>query len=898
MTNVPILKFMFRSEWKALSDALQFNPANKSLGFNSANDVATFLEGVQGGLIVVSLADKNDLIQLATLIKFLKRNDSAACTKIAVVNISGDRHFEKAVAKLGILDLIDPKIPTKALRYKIDYMMKSVSAQVKKKESAVAETVKKLETKSNADKKLASNSPVWTDPLKCEDDIWIIRNETDCKKILSRWLVKLSGPSPYVAGWVETNTRGTWKFEFKTTPSIFETGAGAWYFQGDQKPDFIWSENSWAFTGNGFELFFKSDSAKISRMTLEGSQFTVARTSDSAMKRDKDIQDSFDKNLVFKNGLQGNADKDSFEKEEDEFGNLEGKGKTDTITHKSLSGKNKTAHLNTDPLKMDLEATEANASKDPHSLKTSTTKGTSFWKGDNKHEKEETKSGELSTEIDEVAQSPELSLEGNSNHQSHYKNQNKPGKVDPNKDPLSHKTSTSKGTSFWKGKNEYSEEESSGGMDAPSVDGVNEGSELSLGGNSKHQAHYKNHNEPEKFEGKEKSHSLKKDGVSENLQGRVDTEKNKSKDPSDLNGASSTDKLKSHLTSPNGEVRKESEEKSRKERSEKSHSHDSNSSQKPQGDKERATKESADAAANPDKDLGGKSSTDKLNGPLRSSHAKKENNSEESDKTDKEIGGKSSTDNLGGPLSSRKAVNETSEAAGKMADQLAALRAKKEKLENERNSKESEGHSRNSASGSASQASRNKSENHTESKSKHQHNEVSEKTHKEKQQAGDSEAKDSHSATRMDIQLQSTGNLLVLPDNSVNKSFEAMSLGSVDLDSAVLNAKITSVLIQSDFVVTCHLDDHFDDVIIFTSPESALISIKPVTLDLNFNYMDKKTNLKFPGSVTQIESDGDGMQYVTVQISKENADEFNSFMQLYKTRQDNINLFLKTAKGY
>ena len=177
MTNVPILKFMFRSEWKTLSDALQFNPENKSHDFNSANDLATFLEGVPGGLIVVSLADKNDLIQLATLMKFLKRSESTACTKVSVVNVSGDRQFEKAVAKLGILDLIEPKIPTKSLRFKIDHMMKSVSAQIKKQESAVANTVKKLETKSNLDKKAASNTPIWTDPLKCEDNIWIIKNQ-------------------------------------------------------------------------------------------------------------------------------------------------------------------------------------------------------------------------------------------------------------------------------------------------------------------------------------------------------------------------------------------------------------------------------------------------------------------------------------------------------------------------------------------------------------------------------------------------------------------------------------------------------------------------------------------------------------------------------------------------
>lgn len=897
MTNVPILKFMFRSEWKALSEALQFNPANKSHDFNSANDVASFLESVPGGLIVASLADKNDLIQLATLMKFLKRNESTACTKVAVVNTSGDRQFEKAVAKLGILDLIDPKIQTKSLRFKIDYMMKSVSAQVKKKDSAAANSVKKLETKSNADKKAISNTPVWTDPLKCEDDIWIIRNESDCKKILSRWLVKLAGPSPYVAGWVETKTRGTWKFEFKTTPSIFETGVGAWYFKGDQKPDFIWAENSWSFTGNEFELFFKSDSAQISRMKLEGTQFTVARTSDSAKKREKDIQDSFDKNLVFKNGLQGNADKDSFEKEEDDFGNLEGKGKTDALTHKPLSGKNKTSHLNTDPHKMDLEPSEGNTSKDPHSLKTSTEKGTSFWKGNNKYDKDEAESGELSTEIDEVGQSPELSLDGNSKHQSHYKNHNEPEKFDAKKnDPHSQKTSTSKGTSFWKGKNEYGEEETSGDLEAPSVDGVNEGSELSMDGNSKHQSHYKNHNEPEKFQGKDKAHSLTKDGVSENLQGKIDTEKNKSKETPELNGASATDKLKGHLSSPNGESKKESDEKSRKEEAGESlASNNSKNAHKSPAERERAAKEASEIAA---KDLSGKSSTDKLNGPLRSPNAKQENNSDESKKSEKDLGGKSSTDNLGGPLSSKKAGNEKTETAEKMADQLAALRAKKEKIEKERNAKESEVHARNSASGSASESTRTKAENNSESKAKQPHNESSEKTHKEKQQDERAAASGSQSATKMDNKLQETGNLLVLPDTSVNKDFENMSLGSVDLDNATLNAKITSVLIQSDLVITCHLDDHFDDVIIFVSPESALVTTKPVTLDLKFNYMDKKSNLKFPGAITQIESDGDGMQYITVQISKENAESFNSFMQLYRTRQDNINLFLKTVKGY
>jgi hypothetical protein len=62
--------------------------------------------------------------------------------------------------------------------------------------------------------------------------------------------------------------------------------------------------------------------------------------------------------------------------------------------------------------------------------------------------------------------------------------------------------------------------------------------------------------------------------------------------------------------------------------------------------------------------------------------------------------------------------------------------------------------------------------------------------------------------------------------------------------------------------------------------------------------MNKDTNLNFKGDVKSIEPDGEGSNFITVEISKENASAFNSFMKLYGTRQEYINLFLKTVKGF
>jgi hypothetical protein len=50
--------------------------------------------------------------------------------------------------------------------------------------------------------------------------------------------------------------------------------------------------------------------------------------------------------------------------------------------------------------------------------------------------------------------------------------------------------------------------------------------------------------------------------------------------------------------------------------------------------------------------------------------------------------------------------------------------------------------------------------------------------------------------------------------------------------------------------------------------------------------------------VKQVEGDSEGYNYITVDISKDNASAFKAFMKVYETRQENINVFLKAVKGY
>lgn len=120
-----------------------------------------------------------------------------------------------------------------------------------------------------------------------------------------------------------------------------------------------------------------------------------------------------------------------------------------------------------------------------------------------------------------------------------------------------------------------------------------------------------------------------------------------------------------------------------------------------------------------------------------------------------------------------------------------------------------------------------------------------------------------------------------------------------DIEAATQDARVTSVIIQDALRLSCKLDDFYEETLIFHSMEKGnLDQSKPVMLNLNFNYMNKDTNLRFNANISQVDSDGEGAHYITVTVSKENAASFNSFMKLYRTRQENINLFLKTAKGF
>ncbi len=795
-SSIPVVKFLFREEYKTLSEALKLSPSFGVENYALANDLATFLSTTPAALIVTSLKDKNDLIQIATFLKVRKKVAKDIVTKIVVVNFSGDRTFEKAIAKLGIQDFIEPTINTKALKFKIDFWMKSLNAQSKMSNAKQASSAKVSGSNSadgnsgNGDKK-SNDTPIIIEPLELEDDIWLIKATGDCKKILGKWLVRIMGPSPYVGQWNELKP-GLWRYEIKEEEKeIYVPNEGAWFFSGDQKPDFVWKENIWLISGDNFNLFFKNSKQIFSRINAKDRVLTICKNSIYAKTKEPFIIESFDKEMVFR-------------KEAENLEDLEGKSNTDQIDGSNLKGKNSTAA---------------------------------------------DRSGNLSGKTDFDDQISDDNLEGKSN--------------------------TSKDSKFWGGK-QGKEEALGGNSEGAKAGGSVDSPLLESKDEMDHQKYYKNHNEPKKYLADEedpKKRQAFREEEAKDLTGKTETDKvpkyydgkdrsasekdAKGKD-SDLSGKGDTDHLKSHYGGKNSKEVSSDEDPSGKSSTDRIDAH-------------YGGKNSREASSeNPS----GKSSTDKID-----SHYGHKDGLGPEGETPEEIARKKATETLsshyGKPLDREaRTPNRVMREAETYSDTY------EETTEDDLYEKEGRRKDRNGGDSGTS-------------------NFDDEYGDQPGRRRGRGDISSYPADTDPKPIAERTAEILPLEKarNDAARKVTQVATDEAGLQDITGDARVSCTISSQQKRITSELNDFFDDTIVFLAQDPGLTPQAAVSLNLSFKLNKKDTNLTLPGVVSGLDSDGEGGTYVTVTLSAENVFAFGKFMELYKTRQGNVDEFLKLVKG-
>lgn len=591
--KIAIIQFLFANNWKVLSDSLGANPALETHKFMTAPDLLKFCSTEQNCLVLVNVSSKDDLIQLATFVKNSRKVLKNTVLKIVVLNSTENKQFEKAITKLGNVEILEPSVNVKALRFKMDFWMKAMRGQAKKLGTLNQKTVEASGSETAAETKTLVHAP----PLECENDIWILQRESDCKRIIGRWMVKLMGPGPYVGQWNEVPKKpNVYAFQIKKSfADEFISGEGNWLFKGEQKPEFHWQENRWMFTGDSFELFFYDGEKILSRVKLADKVLTIAGNSVFAKTKESLILDSFNKELVFKSEAEHLRDQSlEFENEGDLGGHMSGKVKDKEESGKGhLEGKVKDQEESKGNLEgkiKDREEAKGNLQgkiKDREDSKNNLhgkVKDQEESKGnlEGKIKDKEEGKNDLSGKIKPGEKAPESKSEKNHSQSNEQIAGNLKGKVStdsksaedgndehkqhneklantwggdvkeyaadektPNKkhenvtDNISSpelrggKETTDKLNNLWGGKS-GSEAVNNKGQAAPGTGEHRDGSLLDLKKTEKeHQTHYKNHNEAQKYEADE----TKKNQYQEDSEGGA------------IGGSSSTDKIASHYGS-------------------------------------------------------------------------------------------------------------------------------------------------------------------------------------------------------------------------------------------------------------------------------------------------------------------------------------------------------------
>lgn len=867
-SSIPVIKFMFRADLKVFNDALNIKPHYDVEDVSSANDLATYLSTTSAGLVIASLKDKNDLIQIATFLKISKKIAKDTVVKLVVLNFSGDKQYEKAIAKLGIQDLIEPGINTKALKFKIDFWMKSLNVQIRNNANAAAQkTVKAAEGVKAAEKKTETPALSWLEPLDLENDVWILKHDNDCKKVLSKWLIRLMGPSPYVGQWVEVKN-SHWRFDFKENEKeLFISGNGSWFYQGEQRPEFVWKENTWLITGDNFDLYFKDENQIVSRLKSKDKNLTICKNSVFAKTKESLIIESFDKELIFK-------------REAEQLADLEGKNKTDKIDGGPLSGKNKSSENIDGNLSGKTEGEEA-IKKDNHVQKTETEKKSTYWNGKNTNGPLED-DGFSGPKSDGPNSGSNLERERKDlDHQKYYKNHNETQKYEAS---------------------EAKEREAKTAEDKPSVKGH-------LSGKSGTDEIEKNYDNSKTEREKKEKETKEKE-----LSGKSDTDKLKShygqkekpetsakeKEERELSGQSSTDKLDSHYGKPKDAKSPAARKEEEKEKEAKT---------KDFAVKQKVEREKVETEAREKKEKEDREINERTKATVEKMQAKERERKEKEEQINKERSENLKNNTALADEKDKKFKEEIAAEKEKNGKANQLEKEQKATRKSEAAEEENKGKSKLDKNWEGEHDYGMKGESSTDKLDAHYKNKKESQERKEKEEAADpyaelfgkgktkAEAPKKEKPDYRPVVEHAEENNNVLPLNKTKDDKKPITPDETEIDELTREAKVSSFMTQNNKKFSCQLDDFFDEKIIFRTSEDGISPSGKVSLDIVFQFLDRDSKLLMQGDVMTVEGDGEGSSFVTVKVNKENAENFNTFMRLYERRQSNVNEFLKKVKG-
>lgn len=306
MSDIALVKFLFQADWEPLEDVIEANSQDYGDIYEVDNEKEVFqvAKTSPATLIIACVKTKEDLTKVLNLLNLSRNLLKESNVKVSVLNYLQNKNVESALIKRGCQEVLDPNLKAKPLKFKMEFWKKSIAVGMNKRLADQNKIVKDLKNEKGGVKKEAPQIK-WGEPLKVVDDMWISKSPHDTKRVLNRWMIKLMGPSPFVAHWMEVpGENGLWQFVFKDgIREDFHMSDGDWFFRGEQKPEFIWKENLWLVSGQKIQLFIQEDENVVARFLSTQDALEISKNSSYALSRENAILETFDQEVLVKKGL-------------------------------------------------------------------------------------------------------------------------------------------------------------------------------------------------------------------------------------------------------------------------------------------------------------------------------------------------------------------------------------------------------------------------------------------------------------------------------------------------------------------------------------------------------------------------------------------------------------------
>ena len=357
MTNLNLIIFNISKELQVIAELNKHYSQQENFDVEfivNPAKVSQFIQTTGNGIIMFKVASKSDLQAAVYFLKTHKRAIKKGLVKPACILMVKNKKVEKILAKYGCQELLDDNINSKTLRYKVDFWARNLKSQIEKIEK---EKANRLKAKSigaaskNEEEDTKKQEFVSTPAIELHSDTWLIKNKSDAKKILKRYLIRVLGPSPHIGQWFELEPQPgdsmlTWKYVLKhKDEQQFVVDEGAWYFSGS-KPEFDWKSNRWNFSSDAPHLYFYTTQGEVfSRFKFKGGKVEVAENSNYALTKEEMILETCDTNFNFDAGKVAKEEEAKLDGENDGNDvidkNFEGKTDGEDIRDGLLSAKNK-----------------------------------------------------------------------------------------------------------------------------------------------------------------------------------------------------------------------------------------------------------------------------------------------------------------------------------------------------------------------------------------------------------------------------------------------------------------------------------------------------------------------------------------------------------------------------